>query len=74
MVVGQLDHILVLIRQSMPINIFHDVIGHPPAALHDVAVRDQDGMQGADHIMAVVMEAEGREAVGLEEAPVHVGQ
>ena len=48
------------VRDGVPVNGFHDIIGSPPAPGDDVLIRDSDCMKDGSRVMPQVMKADMR--------------
>ena len=57
-IVGSDDGIPVMIGQRVPVYRFHDMVGAPPASLHDIGIRNPGSMKGGHHVVPVIVEPE----------------
>ena len=64
----------VMVCQCMPVDTLQSAVAAVAQSLNDVLVRDACSMQGAGHMVPVVMQAEMREAVTFQKPAVSGGQ
>ena len=72
--IRSLDRILFVVCEGVAVNGLQGIVRSPSSPLLDICVADSSCMEGADHVVPVIMDADMGQAVAGQKAGVIVRQ